>query len=943
MSEPTETSTRSLALTIKQEQHQADTTINPPSPSDSKHPKSSQSSDDCSQTSAPMSPHPRLGTTTKTPSGPHVGSSRPRPQSTTRPTKMLSQAQSVHYTRTGRVSKAKKGLKVHNCECGRAYTRAEHLRRHQKNHAQEDALSCDYANCSKVFYRPDLLQRHQERHNDPAQSSHQDGYNSAGSPGSSQFSAPTTVPASAATIASDPPHSTSLYASPRQHPSTITSSPKHNAQFASRSFAPVAMTVDGMSTSAGWGEQFGQSPAYSSSDDYASPHPGQGDYGNLFSNLSWSHSGSRTRTPSNASLHDPWGPYTPQSPSSSVSTMPYTCPPVPSLAYMTTSYPVSSYGILATSDPTADFEQFGSKTMMRRDMDEAGMLFQDQPYGMGQLAHTYPFEQYLNNYWRHFHPTFPVIHQPTFGSMEPSPMLYAAMIAIDGQYSNDTSTKHNARKLHDTCVKLLEKRKHESIAEPDRLCDYQAVFLIEVLSQYRARRAAKTLSPRFGTLYQKAAEECTRVSPELTSIVLSLEQPENVVFGNWMRWVERAVWQRLLTSCYVLESQQAMFLARESHESLFRQEGVDLPFPAHSLVWDATTLDDWAVAIQQHASSPQRVFEVTQVPVLVPCDPFQSSILIAVFYNRSEIASPYINAPVTEDIDHILDPSFTTKQRLLTAKLLQVTPIRALLAVSGESWILFEKVPSQQAQIIFKTTLRAWINQIWSAPEGASPTVSSKEAVQLAIQILHMALEEQPEDSELNMGSDMGVYFAALVLWAATTAGSSRKSVSRQVVHHMPYRHHSQPTSFINHESMLVSAKPHPLTSSFPLPNAGGMQMSLPSTMPSEPPSPTRHDSLSASTLLSYDQITFNTLSFLSAMPELVSPPHSSLDLDVLQSGCMSMLLWAKLQLRGTFLEGQTGMAMWAGAPEDSLGELLNSVVGSLERILNGGWTRWGI
>ncbi|EAT86838.1 hypothetical protein SNOG_05774 [Parastagonospora nodorum SN15] len=386
MSEPTETSARSLALTIKQEQHQGDTTINSPSPSDSKHPKSSQSSDDCSQTSAPMSPHPRLGTTTKTPSGPHVGSSRPRPQSTTRPTKMLSQAQSVHYTRTGR-----------------AYTRAEHLRRHQKNHAQEDALSCDYANCSKVFYRPDLLQRHQERH------SHQDGYNSAGSPGSSQFSAPTTVPASAATIASDPPHSTSLYASPRQHPSTITSrynpfrtpliprtpglssstfilsspptsspNPKHNAQFASRSFAPVAMTVDGMSTSAGWGEQFGQSPAYSSSDDYASPHPGQGDYGNLFSNLSWSHSGSRTRTPSNASLHDPWGPYTPQSPSSSVSTMPYTCPPVPSLAYMTTSYPVSSYGILATSDPTADFEQFGSKTMMRRDMDEAGMLFQDQ-------------------------------------------------------------------------------------------------------------------------------------------------------------------------------------------------------------------------------------------------------------------------------------------------------------------------------------------------------------------------------------------------------------------------------------------------------------------------------------------------------------------------------------------------------------------------------------
>jgi hypothetical protein len=41
------------------------------------------------------------------------------------------------------------------------------------------------------------------------------------------------------------------------------------------------------------------------------------------------------------------------------------------------------------------------------------------------------------------------------------------------------------------------------MAEADRLCDGQAVFLIEVLSQYRARRAAKTLSARFGMLYQK--------------------------------------------------------------------------------------------------------------------------------------------------------------------------------------------------------------------------------------------------------------------------------------------------------------------------------------------------------------------------------------------------------------------------------------------------------
>jgi hypothetical protein len=46
------------------------------------------------------------------------------------------------------------------------------------------------------------------------------------------------------------------------------------------------------------------------------------------------------------------------------------------------------------------------------------------------------------------------------------------------------------------------------MTEPERLCDWQALFLVEVLSQYRARRAAKTLSPRFESLYQKVCVIC---------------------------------------------------------------------------------------------------------------------------------------------------------------------------------------------------------------------------------------------------------------------------------------------------------------------------------------------------------------------------------------------------------------------------------------------------
>ncbi|GAB1316241.1 hypothetical protein MFIFM68171_06451 [Madurella fahalii] len=67
--------------------------------------------------------------------------------------------------KTGRVSKAQKGLPVHVCTIckpPKTFTRAEHLRRHQLSHA-EPRFQCP--NCERAFHRADLLTRHQQKHN----------------------------------------------------------------------------------------------------------------------------------------------------------------------------------------------------------------------------------------------------------------------------------------------------------------------------------------------------------------------------------------------------------------------------------------------------------------------------------------------------------------------------------------------------------------------------------------------------------------------------------------------------------------------------------------------------------------------------------------------------------------------------------------------------------
>jgi hypothetical protein len=120
MSEPSETSGRPLTPSTKQEKQPEGNTIIPSSSTHTTQHKSSLSLDDSSKVKKSKSPHRRPGPiTTKTPSDPHVGSSRPKQQSTSSLASMMSRSPSINYTRTGRISKAKKGLKVHNCECGR--------------------------------------------------------------------------------------------------------------------------------------------------------------------------------------------------------------------------------------------------------------------------------------------------------------------------------------------------------------------------------------------------------------------------------------------------------------------------------------------------------------------------------------------------------------------------------------------------------------------------------------------------------------------------------------------------------------------------------------------------------------------------------------------------------------------------------------------------------
>ena len=173
----------------------------------------------------------------------------------------------------------------------------------------------------------------------------------------------------------------------------------------------------------------------------------------------------RTRTSSNASFIEPWSYPSTRSPTSTSSTLPFPytngekSPATHSIGLaisMATSYPTSNIPMPAPPDPMSGYMMFPTplKTVQQRDEEEQAILFPEQSFGMG--TDTYQYTQYLDNYWRLFHPSFPILHKPTFGGVNESPMLKAAMVAIGAQYTDDAAAKAKSRSLYDRCLKLLD-------------------------------------------------------------------------------------------------------------------------------------------------------------------------------------------------------------------------------------------------------------------------------------------------------------------------------------------------------------------------------------------------------------------------------------------------------------------------------------------------------
>ena len=81
-----------------------------------------------------------------------------------------------------------------------------------------------------------------------------------------------------------------------------------------------------------------------------------------------------------------------------------------------------------------------------------GVLEQQQ---LGEALNLKTKQHYVQAYWIHFHPLFPVLHPQIYEQYRSNPLLSAAVMAIGAQYTNKPFARDDSRILHQKCQELI--------------------------------------------------------------------------------------------------------------------------------------------------------------------------------------------------------------------------------------------------------------------------------------------------------------------------------------------------------------------------------------------------------------------------------------------------------------------------------------------------------
>ncbi|KAI9824939.1 MAG: hypothetical protein M1832_001544 [Thelocarpon impressellum] len=701
---------------------------------------------------------------------------------------------------THRISRAKKGKRVHACtECGKVFTRAEHLRRHRMNHNTEAQFRCDVMGCAKAFHREDLLKRHKERHNETQGLGPSSVLQSDSRRPSSTFSMTSVSPLLSSYGGSPSPFQHQMLAPPSQplmpylDPSVETPTPHGQMTSATQTLnasllSPLAIPSTSGAAPAGYTPDLAygpsdESPLHSSnsscySGDFSARFPAQ-----MYGIPPRSSSGAAISAPESTyyvskpgqpafggasslpwSMEEPLAPQTPHvlsCPYEASFLPPVGTPPVPVVVRRHGLTSAASARQLSVS-PVVGGAGSDLRYLMLGTLDATS-----GPDGLGSRV-VAEVEHCIGLYWTRFDPLVPIVHGPTFSWKGSPAIVVAAMVVIGAQYSLSAETRHLALAVHKRCRGYLAERANITSRSP--LPDIQCVLLSEFFAKFRSKPMEAQPSTQFKILYGSLFDDRNRRSTDplarLRSWQSQAAKPDYQ--HEWLRWIDLEARRRITLAAFLLDAHQATLFEQDFCQSPEVRGHANLCVSCPSDIWECESAQEWT---KQHGRLvgliPLRRIPDLARDFLNPGDDETSLSLFETAVVLSFVASSQAKSgnghAVEEGLHNWRRHADSSKRTLLItyhAYVLSLHVIlRDLLAGVGESWVLGQDVGQTSAPLEARTRLRRW-----------AQGTGAKRAVWHAAQGIRIAFEAPSERQTIGLGDGLHeqwcVYVSALVCWA---------------------------------------------------------------------------------------------------------------------------------------------------------------------------------
>ncbi|KAK4152003.1 hypothetical protein C8A00DRAFT_44869 [Chaetomidium leptoderma] len=489
--------------------------------------------------------------------------------------------------------------------CDKLYSRAEHLQRHQLNHAPKEIYRCDVAGCDQKFVRADLLSRHKRRH-------------------SSSYIPRNRMPSFGAASDSPPPAAAISPTVETQARPALTRVP-HDAAILlgpdSSSQPPPSLPNPGsrrMSHHPGWHPQLPDmgacniirpKPGYYPQEEQRVPEqPTPIPY-----HTAEFQPDDMSRDNFAVWLFNPHAPYG----EFSVSHAPFIDGGLESTLNNNIHYDyeslTSSRSQLETPTRFIETDELMSEFRRQEILRWFQMFRQKQPRAeplVANLVHDSSgdipalsaemMRDCLQEYWDRVSPRLPIVHQPTFSCNRCSIYLLMVMVALGAA---SLRTRDSTGNLVDyggfADMVILGVRSEILTAEeaqpPVSLWVSQALLLLEfyekMYSSRRLHERAHIYHSVALTLLRRGSPLIGRSGSESPPEVASAEHPQGVGLDShtwWCRWAETEAMHRVVFAAFMMDIiHAAMF----GHAADMAPHEIRLPLPCDDNMWTASNPD----------------------------------------------------------------------------------------------------------------------------------------------------------------------------------------------------------------------------------------------------------------------------------------------------------------------------------------------------------------